>query len=609
MEQPRVNPENWANRRKHAVDRARELRSRRKEEGPKIEPSDSSSVSKSELQRQRRSRQLEATQRLLDAQQAEFNFASSSSGSRGSANRDSSDKESTLLLRESFRDDRSIEASSRHGDSKSHSIISRKSLGRLRENFQHSAEFDQIVLDTERVAINESSRDLQMQMSRRDDVSENIRKRMKPQIVAPKSGSSATSELTSSVRSLRERDERANLGERPQEGRGRGRGRRKHNNENSALGLAEQSQTSRSVTYSSFSNKSSIHDRDESPVDNFEMPTSKSMPNFDGTRSVSSTIQESRCSQSNVKVNSYLRDRQVPGFKEGECEKLAILRERLVARRRKRSKSHSGSSEKENNSFNPRPVIGGGNHHGCLQQQTFSRTKTSSFDVKYEDANTSIRKSKGCREVENIGMNRMNVSGSIDGNERSHDSSSAGDDIADKNYEDIMQYTRQQRELNVGDDEGSIGANRTNDSGDHEKNRRRHSNIGSDDDQSVVEIKTIQCDCCKRSFAPKVYEKHFDSDGKPKCEISMKKKRPVFNSAKARISNNENLNSDEKRHVLKTNKKVAKELANKSGGTKKKIKNKSSKWREESNTFREAMRASRLIAKAEIEGKPAHYYL
>lgn len=72
---------------------------------------------------------------------------------------------------------------------------------------------------------------------------------------------------------------------------------------------------------------------------------------------------------------------------------------------------------------------------------------------------------------------------------------------------------------------------------------------------------------------------------------------------KARISNNENLNSDEKRHVLKTNKKVAKELANKSGGTKKKIKNKSSKWREESNTFREAMRASRLIAKAEREGE------
>lgn len=285
-------------------DRARELRSRRKEEGHEIVPSDSSSVSKSELHRQRRSRQLEATQRLLDAQQAEFDFAGSSSGSWGSAKRDSSDKESTLLLRESFRDDRSIAANSRHGDSKSHSIISRKSLGRLRENFQHSAEFDQFVSDTDRIAINESSQDLQ---SRRDDVSDNVRQRMKPQIAAPKSGSSATSELTSSVRSLRERDERANLGERPQEGRGRGRGRRKRNTENSALGLAEVSETSRSVTYSSFSNKSSIHDRDESPVDNFQMPISKSMPNFDGARSVSSTNQESRCSKTNAKVNSYLR--------------------------------------------------------------------------------------------------------------------------------------------------------------------------------------------------------------------------------------------------------------------------------------------------------------
>lgn len=129
-------------------------------------------------------------------------------------------------------------------------------------------------------------------------------------------------------------------------------------------------------------------------------------------------------------------------------------------------------------------------------------------------------------------MNRLNVSGSIDGNERSHDSSNAGYDIADENYEDIMQYTRRPRGLKVGDDEGSIGANGTNDSSDQEENRRRHSNIGSDDDQSIVEIETIQCDSCKRSFAPKVYEKHFDSDGKPKCEISMNKKRPVFNSAK-----------------------------------------------------------------------------
>lgn len=55
-----------------------------------------------------------------------------------------------------------------------------------------------------------------------------------------------------------------------------------------------------------------------------------------------------------------------------------------------------------------------------------------------------------------------------------------------------------------------------------------------EDEKSVVEIKLIECDFCKRSFAPKVYEKHFDRDGQPKCANQMSKKRAVFNSAKVR---------------------------------------------------------------------------
>jgi conjugal transfer/entry exclusion protein len=62
--------------------------------------------------------------------------------------------------------------------------------------------------------------------------------------------------------------------------------------------------------------------------------------------------------------------------------------------------------------------------------------------------------------------------------------------------------------------------------------------------------------------------------------------------------------------VLQIQKNVAKELAKKkkSGGVSKKLK-KRSKWQQESNALREAMKANRLIAKAEREGKPAHYYL
>lgn len=81
----------------------------------------------------------------------------------------------------------------------------------------------------------------------------------------------------------------------------------------------------------------------------------------------------------------------------------------------------------------------------------------------------------------------------------------------------------------------------------------------------------------------------------------------------ARIANNENLNRDEQMQALKTNKKVLKDLANKAKdggrtGKKNKIK-KHAKWKDESNSFREAMKANRLISKAEREGKPAHYYL
>lgn len=131
-----------------------------------------------------------------------------------------------------------------------------------------------------------------------------------------------------------------------------------------------------------------------------------------------------------------------------------------------------------------------------------------------------------------------------------------------------------------------------------------------DDEASVVQIQLMKCEHCKRSFAPKVYAKHFDSNGQPKCAGVTDKKRGVFNSAKARIANNSNLNSDEQRAVLQAQKKATKELSKKlSGKSLRKRNKKGSKWKEESATFREAMKANRLISKAEKEGKPAHYYL
>ena len=62
----------------------------------------------------------------------------------------------------------------------------------------------------------------------------------------------------------------------------------------------------------------------------------------------------------------------------------------------------------------------------------------------------------------------------------------------------------------------------------------QYSNVDGDpdDEASVVDITLIQCDCCKRSFAPKIYDKHFDSDGTPKCAIASEKKRAVFDAAK-----------------------------------------------------------------------------
>ena len=83
QDQPRVNPSDWASRRKHAMSRARELRSRIKDAEHHPGSSDASLTSRSERQRQRRSRQLEATQKLLDGHAGGFAEVSSGRSVRG----------------------------------------------------------------------------------------------------------------------------------------------------------------------------------------------------------------------------------------------------------------------------------------------------------------------------------------------------------------------------------------------------------------------------------------------------------------------------------------------------------------------------------------------
>ena len=113
------------------MNRARELRSRIKEADCNTGSSDVSSLaSKSEIQRQRRSRQLEATQRLLEGQN---NFTESSGRSVGS--KSFRDEGSTHRVKSDDRSESRVrcEPSSQRYN---HSIISQKRLGQIHRRYQ-----------------------------------------------------------------------------------------------------------------------------------------------------------------------------------------------------------------------------------------------------------------------------------------------------------------------------------------------------------------------------------------------------------------------------------------------------------------------------------------
>mmetsp|Transcript_6870 Transcript_6870/g.20567 ORF Transcript_6870/g.20567 Transcript_6870/m.20567 type:complete len:662 (-) Transcript_6870:1391-3376(-) len=116
--------------------------------------------------------------------------------------------------------------------------------------------------------------------------------------------------------------------------------------------------------------------------------------------------------------------------------------------------------------------------------------------------------------------------------------------------------------------------------------------------EEYIEIETIRCDSCGRSFGRPAYEKH----------LLFYLHQTNATQHQARIKNNNHLSREEQKVVIAGRKKVVSELRAKTNGAAKPKKS-NDKWRRESDTFREAMRANRLMAKAQKEGKPVDYYL
>jgi hypothetical protein len=144
-----------------------------------------------------------------------------------------------------------------------------------------------------------------------------------------------------------------------------------------------------------------------------------------------------------------------------------------------------------------------------------------------------------------------------------------------------------------------ISTPESNDDGTDDKSNDDSGDVANDDEEaSVVDIELIQCDNCKRKFAPKIYEKHYNN-GQPRCIQMAVMKRPVYDAKAVRIGNNDTL--DQKDQMLANHAPygdATKSSSKKKGGSKK-----NSKWREESEAFREALRANRLVSQEENKKK------
>jgi len=125
---------------------------------------------------------------------------------------------------------------------------------------------------------------------------------------------------------------------------------------------------------------------------------------------------------------------------------------------------------------------------------------------------------------------------------------------------------------------------------------------GIPDEFAAAPVAMVGCPKCGRKFNENAAAKHI-----PNCKGN--EKRKVFNSAMARITGNEHINKDEMKMAIQARKEIVKEKRLADKGVKVNKKKDNTKWKEESKQFREAMKANRLMAKAEKEGKSATFYL
>ena len=132
------------------------------------------------------------------------------------------------------------------------------------------------------------------------------------------------------------------------------------------------------------------------------------------------------------------------------------------------------------------------------------------------------------------------------------------------------------------------------------KHQRMHRGDSMYDEQSVIELETIRCTHCQKSFIPSAYVRHCNS-GEPMCTIS--KKRPTYDSAKKRIMNNTHLTASEKQRILRATKKTNGKTR---FSTRRKCRTSSKRnWRDDSNELRAAMGLLLVAKKTKIAQRAA----
>ena len=512
---PRVDPSDWASRRKQAMSRARELRSRIKESDSSSNNNIHSDVSslassskshikiqkqamaKSEIQRQRRSRQLEATQKLLDGG---FDFIEQSStypstqavgsSSRSSSSHQTSDRHETTRVERYNHDEQPVGKRSgssthtQHNNETSHSIISQKQLGQIHRRYQTPSTTESSNSSTMKLAYHDAEKKYSTKEEEYND-----------KVVGSSSKSKLKSTFNEQEDNMIQRSVREEI---PQltgsRGRGRGRGRSRPSGSGGTSSLGE-------LSRSRSSNKSLLHALSSAGERKHESQADSRSHSPSNTRSnnVSRKDNVNKDFEKEQAIQSYLKSRQVPDYKEGECEKLAILRQRLVARRQKRQ--------------NALQLDGGNTQSASVQKQKPVKSK-------------SLNEKDNSHSLERLDPNDFTAKDFQTSSSKSSKRAISSSPL------------RVQMQHDVRDDDIHEPATPSIDRSHMSSSTRRskmHADIDDDDEASVVDIQLVQCDCCKRSFAPKIYEKHFDSDGQPKCASVMDKKRPVFNSAKVRI--------------------------------------------------------------------------